>query len=198
MASSHSWLEITLCLCLFESGCGLYVPEKSLLHSNEIDANGRSREGKSESNIIANIRCEITKGLYRAVATGNVPWLAGWGTSISLNLTWDEQSNVSPSLVYSGPIALARAFTLNGNTGIAAHSTRQENITFTLENKTLLEEAILRQHISPELDCSSLENGVTVESDLKIDEFIFDKATIAGGRESRTGPIDYPQFSTFQ
>lgn len=46
-----------------------------------------SRQGKIESNIIANIRCEITRGLNRAVNTGNVPWLAGWGTSISLNLT---------------------------------------------------------------------------------------------------------------
>jgi hypothetical protein len=89
-------------------------------------------------------------------------------------------------------------FTLGSNAAGSAHATRQENITFTLENKTLLEEAMLRRTVSPTLDCSSLQTGVTVESDLKIDEFIFDKATIAGSREARTGPIDYPQFSTFQ
>jgi hypothetical protein len=198
LAKLSGWLGIALCSCSFQAGCGLYVPEKSLLHSNEVDAKGRSREGKAESNIVANIRCEITKGLYKALATGNVPWLAGWGTAISLNLSWEDQSNVSPGLVYSTPISAVNLFSLNTNASVSAHATRQENITFILENKTLFEEATLRRHVSPELDCSALQNGVTVESDLKIDEFIFDKATIAGGHEARTNPIDYPQFSTFQ
>jgi hypothetical protein len=184
-------------LCLALTACGLYAPEKDIFHPNDIDANNRSFEGKIESNIIANIRCEVTKGLYRALATGAVPWLAGWGTAISLNLTWDEQSNINPSLTYNTPIGAPNLFLLNAGASASAHATRQEAITFTLDNKTLLREAEMNAHVSG-LDCTLLENGVTVRSDLKIDEFIFDKATIAGGHEARTLPIGYPQFSTFQ
>lgn len=181
------------------TGCGLYVPQKDPLVQNDIDPrNGMSRQGKIESNIIANIRCEVTRGLYRAVSTGNVPWLTGWGTSISLNLTWEESSNVNPGVLYTTPIGGSDLFSAGGGVSGSAHSTRNEAITFTLENRTLLQEAMLTSHAQQGLDCSALEDGVTVSSDLKIDEFIYDKASIAGGREARTRPIQYPQFSTFQ
>jgi hypothetical protein len=186
-------------LSLVLTGCGLYVPQKDPLVPNDIDPrNGMSRQGKIESNIIANIRCEVTKGLYRAVSTGHVPWLVGWGTSISLNLTWEQTSNVNPGAVYTTPIGGADVFSLGTGISGSAHSTRNEAITFTLENKTLLREAMLTSHAQQGLDCSALEDGVTVSSDLKIDEFIYDKASIAAGREARTRPIEYPQFSTFQ
>ncbi|MEK9278599.1 MULTISPECIES: hypothetical protein [unclassified Bradyrhizobium] len=190
---------LLLCLLPVLSDCGLYVPQKDPLVQNDIDPrNGMSRQGKIESNIIANIRCEITRGLYRAVNTGNVPWLAGWGTSISLNLTWEETSNVNPGILYTTPIGGSDVFSAGGGVSGSAHSTRNEAITFTLENRELLREAMLTSHASQGLDCSALEDGVTVSSDLKIDEFIYDKASIAGGHEARTRPILYPQFSTFQ
>lgn len=186
-------------LSLALTGCGLYVPQKDPLVPNDIDPrNGMSRQGKIESNIIANIRCEVTKGLYRAVSTGNVPWLTTWGTSISLNLTWEQTSNVNPGAVYTTPIGGADVFSVGAGISGSAHSTRNEAITFTLENRTLLREAMLTSHAQQGLDCSALEDGVTVSSDLKIDEFIYDKASIAGGREARTRPIEYPQYSTFQ
>jgi hypothetical protein len=190
---------VVLSSLLILTGCGLYVPQKDPLVPNDIDPrNGMSRQGKIESNIIANIRCEITRGLYRAVSTGNVPWLTGWGTSISLNLTWEETSNVNPGVLYTTPIGGSDVFSASAGVSGSAHSTRNEAITFTLENKTLLREAMLTSHAQQGLDCSALEDGVTVSSDLKIDEFIYDKASIAGGREARTRPIEYPQFSTFQ
>lgn len=182
------------------SGCGLYVPEKDLLHPNDIDPrNGMSRQGKIESNIIANIRCEITKGVYRALATGNVPWLAGWGASVSLNLTWEEQGSVNPGINYTTPFGrLGETFTVAAGLSSSAKATRTEAITFTLENRVLLKEAMLTARTSTGLDCSLLEEGWTVQSNLKIDEFIYDKASVAGGHGARTRPIDYPQFSTFQ
>ena len=192
-------VAVVLFSSLTLTGCGLYVPEKDPLTTNDIDPrNGMSRQGKIESNIIANIRCEITKGLYRAVSTGNVPWLAGWGTSISLNLTWEEMSSVNPGILYTTPIGGSGVFSGSAGVSGSAHSTRNEAITFTLENKTLLQEAMLTSHSRQGLDCAAAEDGVTVSSDLKIDEFIYDKASIAGGNEARTGPIENPQFSTFQ
>lgn len=181
------------------AGCGLYVPYKDPLAENTIDPrNGMSRQGKIESNIIANIRCEITRGLFRALSTGKAPWLADWGTSVSLNLTWDEKSSVSPGVLYTSPIAPSGIFSASGGLSGSAHATRYEAITFTLANKTLLQEAILNVRAPQGLDCRSLEEGVTVQSDLRIDEFIYDKISIAGGSEATTGQIEKPPFSTFQ
>jgi len=182
------------------AGCGMFVPQKDPLHENDIDPQGRSRQGKIESNIIANIRCEVTKGLYRAVATGNTPWLVDWGTAISLNLTWEDQSSINPNISNTLPFGIneLRSFSLAAGLNGSAHATRNEAITFTLENKILLREAILQSRTRSGLNCRSLETGTTVESDLRIDEFIYDKATIAGGHEARTRTIQYPQFSTFQ
>ena len=185
-----------LCLPLL-SGCGLYAPRKDLLHDNAFEANGGTRQGNVESNIIANVRCEVIKGLFEAEATQKVPWIAGWGTSVSLNLTWDEQSNLSPGLTYSTPLNVGEIFTTGVGASASAHSTRQENITFTWDNKTLLEEGQLNYR-RPGLDCSDLANGVTVNSDLRIDEFILDKATIAGNGNAGNLGIQYPEFSVFQ
>ena len=47
--------------------------EKDPVVPNDIDVHSRSRHGKIESNIIANIRCELTRD--RALDTGHFPWL---------------------------------------------------------------------------------------------------------------------------
>jgi hypothetical protein len=185
--------SISLGLC----GCGLYVPQKDPLTENERDQYGMSRQGKIESNIIANIRCEVTNGLYQAYTSGKVPWIDKWGTSISLNLTWDDVSTVNPNLLFATPIG-SDLFSAGAGVSGSAHATRNEDITFTLDNKTLLKEAELNKRTQGVLDCSTLQGGVTVLSNLRIEEFIYDKATIAGGPEARTTRIEYPEFSTFQ
>ncbi|TIP25732.1 MAG: hypothetical protein E5X67_23345 [Mesorhizobium sp.] len=182
----------------FMAGCGLNVPQKELFYANVVDAQGRSRSGKFESNVIANIRCEITKGIYDAVNTGHIPWIAGYGTTVSLNLIWEESSNLSPGLTYSDPFGASKLFTLGAGLSSSEKATRNEAITFTLENAVLLEDALATRKARGSLDCSVLAPGARVESDLKIDEFIYDKATIAGGGVATTKTIDYPQFSVFQ
>jgi hypothetical protein len=47
--------------------------EKDPLVPDDIDVHRRSRQGKIESSIIANIRCELTRD--RALDTGHFPWL---------------------------------------------------------------------------------------------------------------------------
>ncbi|RVR13206.1 hypothetical protein [Sinorhizobium meliloti] len=179
------------------SGCGLVVPQKDPIRGNPTDARGRTRQGKMESNIIANVRCEVTKGLFEAVQTNHVPWLKGWGTKITLDLTWDELSNVNPSFSYAGPISTGKTFSLGTGLQLSARATRQEQITFTLDNSVLLLEAELTQRARGSLSCTALQDGTQVYSDLDIDGFILDKTTIAGGHEATTRTIEYPQFSTF-
>ncbi|MBP1861631.1 hypothetical protein [Rhizobium herbae] len=179
------------------SGCGLVVPQKAPLRGNPVDAQGRTRQGKMESNIIANVRCEVTKGLFEALMTNHVPWLKDWGTKITLDLSWDEVSNFNPGVSYTDPIGAGKTFTVGAGLQLSARATRQEQITFTLDNSVLLIEAGLTKDARGNLDCSSLQDGTQVYSDLDIDGFILDKTTIAGGHEATTRTIEYPQFSTF-
>ena len=180
-------------------GCGLYVPEKDPLHKDTVSADKQySRQGAVEANILANIRCEVTKGLFRAIATKKVPWLGAWGVTISLNLTWEEQSDIAAGLIYSDPLGGAKLFTLGGGLTGSARATRTEAMTLTWENEILIKEAILTHRNDPNLDCSVLQTGATVNSNLKIDEFIYDKAFIAGTPTARTRSIEYAPFSTFQ
>jgi hypothetical protein len=188
---------VALSLNFALSSCGLYVPEKDLFKENIVDDNGKSTQGNIESNIIANIRCELTKGLYKAVAEGHSPWLTTWGTTIALNLTWDETSSFNTGANYTKLTGTTNNFSLGAGLSASAKSTRAENITFTLENITLLKEAGLTAK-NPGLDCSAIEHGVTVRSNLKIDEFVYDKATIVADREARTRPAVYSPFSVFQ
>ncbi|MDR6667091.1 hypothetical protein J2X71_003349 [Rhizobium sp. 1399] len=140
----------------------------------------------------------MTNGLFRSVAAHDIPWLTNWGVTISLNLTWDEQSNMSPGLSYSDPIGASSLFSVGGGISGSAHATRAEAITLTWDNAVLLQEAIATHKKDPDLDCSITEKGVTVESNLKIDEFIYDKASIAATPTSTTRGSKYAPFSTFQ
>lgn len=179
--------------------CGLQVPDKDPLSTNDIRAdNGMSRQGIIESNIIANVRCEVTRGLYNAVTTGGVPWISEWGTSISLNLTWEESTAANAGLLHTTPIGGADVFSIGGGLSGSARATRNESVTMTLENRELINDAILNSRRKQGHDCSGLETGVTVSSNLKIDEFIYDKATIAVGGVGQTRSNRYPQFSNFQ
>ncbi|MGK9337339.1 hypothetical protein [Sinorhizobium meliloti] len=181
------------------TSCELYVPEKDPLSRNTTRSDTKYPfQGTVEANILANIRCEVTKGLFRAIATEKVPWLAAWGVTISLNLTWEERSDISSGLTYFNLFGGTKLFTLDGGLSGSAHATRTEAMTLTWENEILLKEAILTHRNDPNLDCSVLQTGATVNSNLRIDEFIYDKAFIAGTPTARTRSIEYAPFSTFQ
>ncbi len=197
MASFKAPILVPLAIGMLLSGCGLAVPQKDPTRGNPIDKYRRTRQGKVESNIIANIRCEVTKGLYEAKESQVMDWLNDWGTTITLDLTWEDQSSLDPGFSYAGPIGTGKTFSVGTGLSLSAHATREETITFTLDNSVLLQEAALTRNSAGKLDCKALEDGTPVQSDLDIDGFIRDKTTIAGGNEARTRSIDQPQFSTF-
>jgi hypothetical protein len=149
MSTSKSKFAIVVCLPLL-SACGLNVPEKSLLGSDTPDAHGISPQGAKENLIVSHIICEIEDGLYRAQSNLNVPWLSKWGTSVTLTLTWEDQSALNPSIAVLNPFEnIVKVFPKNGTITTAqsfgyglgasgsANATRVETIQFTYSNQIL-------------------------------------------------------------
>ena len=197
MQAAVGWAAVVLTLTL--SGCGTYTPLKDPLHPNDLNPEGLSREGRAEANIVSNIRCEIQRGLYNASRFREVGYLGTtWGTQVTLKLTWDEMSSLAPNFAYIDPIAAMQTFTIGAGVGASAHATRLETITFLFENHALLDDARTNVAKHLPLDCSKQASGISVESDLRIDEFIYDKATIAKANVATTEDPSQPQFSTFQ
>lgn len=180
-------------------GCGIYVPQKDPFRDDEPVAPGElSRQGKVESNIIANIRCEIRNGVYRALQLNTVPWLETWGATVTLKLIWDEMSGLNPGLSVLSPLPNAETFTLGLGASGSAHATRVETITFNLSNAELLADRrkIVQSGVLP--TCDVFQNGIMIRSDLRIDQFIYDKASITPAGEATTRSITDPQFTVFQ
>jgi hypothetical protein len=192
-------------------GCGLYVPDKDLLSNDTVPPGQPSPSGKYENRVVAHIRCEIRNGVWNALKLGsNVQWLADWGATVTLKMQVEEQSALNPSVSVlkvlhnvitpfstggnvTSPQAIAYGF---GATG-SANATRLETITFTYSNKELIDEAVQDLKQGP-LSCEKLEDGIMVQGDLKIGQFIYDKAVLAYiGEVSSRAPSVAP-YSTLQ
>lgn len=153
---------------------------------------------------------------------GNV--VDGWGTAVYLQLQVDEQSQFNPGVgvyapmhnayaVAAGPntlpltpaalasptiAAIPQYFNIGIGVGGSAHSTRLETIQYVKRNAVLLSD--VKGKSADDLSCESLpelHSHILIESDLKIDEFIYDKATIAYMANTNE-QIRWPPFNTFQ
>lgn len=211
MARIKNLHAVLICSAML-SACGTYVPSKDLLSRDSLisepsDANsGASTEGAIEANLVGNIRCEIQNGLYLASKVkyqnkNNVPYLAtSWGTQVTLKLTWDELSGFSPGLSFIHPMSSSQSKSIGVGAAATAHATRVETITFLYENWDLMQsQAADMAKLKGELpDCSVRETGTMIHSDLKIAEFIVDKATLASTGIATDEEAESPPFSTFQ
>lgn len=177
------------------SSCGTYVPEK-LLVTNAEDANGMF-----ESVIVNNVKCELRLGVRRVLVTfpqggryNDVSWLAGWGALVTLKITVDEKSSLSPGVSFVGTNFSAPV----GATG-GAGATRIETIAFSYSFADLLaEDALLRKNNFNADDCSLNEKGILIESNLKIGDFIRDKMIVAANPGAVQGKTPgAPPFSVF-
>lgn len=152
-----------------------------------------------EANLVGNIRCEVQNAIYEVDKLGKAPYLGTtWGTQITLKLTWDELSGLSPTLSFINPMSAMQSFSLGIGGSATAHATRLETVTFLFENRALLAAAKLNRMKGVNQDCSQRERGIMIDSDLRIGEFIYDKATLAATSVATTVDPSKPQFSTFQ
>jgi hypothetical protein len=164
------------------SGCGFFVPEK------EIFPQGKYDQGNFESTIVKNIKCELHRGVQTALdELGESPrsrFLKDWGAQVQLKITADEMSGLTPGATLTTPLENSvKVFPVGGNVvspqsvslglGLSgtAHATRVETISFTYSFQDLLAEG----RRGP----CNYENGVMIQSDLKIGQFIYDKMLIA-------------------
>lgn len=201
---------VVLLIALGLPGCGLFTPEKNPLVNDDVDPPQASPDGIFEQGVVTHIRCEIRLGLWKAIHLPNVQWLQSYGTTVTIKLTFEDQSALAPGVSLTTPlensihpfpvggnVTSPQSFTLGMGASGTANATRVETITFTLANKELLQEA--KEDIRNGHETCAYQHGVAVQSDLKIGQFIYDKAVIAGAAaEATTQSVTTPPYSQFQ
>jgi hypothetical protein len=186
MGKARSGL-VALVLACGVSACGLYTPDKDPFTSDApISPDYKySRQGGYESGLVDHVTCEITKALVQATSKWkSLPWLEDkWGTVVTLSITVEDQTGLSPGISILQPLRnvvfpfptggnvispQSFSFSLGGTASVNA--LRTETIQFTIKNKDAIHHA----------KCGNTGFGVLIDGDLKIGEFIFDKAEVAG------------------
>lgn len=182
------------------SACGLYVPDKGLLPES-------NREARAiyEEKLIRHINCEIKTAITHVYTTKNVPWIREWGTAITVLITTQDQSGINPTIALLSPMANAisvfptggnvvtpRSTTIGLGGAFSANATRSETIQFTYLNSDLIRET------KPGETCEDLQGGLAIDGNLKIADFIYDKAFIADlGNAQGHAPRSWPIYNTF-
>jgi hypothetical protein len=177
-----------LVLPTFLISCGTYTPDKDPFSSNAVVQDGpdkgASRQGLYENDIVVHVLCEIGEGLRLAQGLHISRLTEEWGTTVTQSITVGDQTGLAPGITAVTPLA-NRVFTFptGGNVtspqsfswslgGTAsANSLRTEMIQYTFRNKDILKNTnpgCLRDNTK----------GVMIDGDLKIREFIYDKAQI--------------------
>ena len=131
-----------------------------------------------------------------------LPVNLGWGASVTLKIQVQDQSGINPGVSLTTPlqnsiktypvggnVTSPQSFSLGLGLSESATATRVETISYTY---------VFTELINDVESCKQFEPGVMIESDLKIEQFITDKATAAKPGEAATGNPNFPPYSTFQ
>jgi hypothetical protein len=169
------------------AACGLYTPDKDPFTSDApVPPDHKfSRQGSYESGLVDHVTCEVSRGLAETVKQWPGVSALGlgtdWGTAVTLSMTVEDQTGVSPGITFLQPLRnvvfpfatggnvtspQSFSFSLGGTASVNA--LRTEIIQYTFKNK----DAIKFQK------CGDTGSGVLIDGDLKIREFLFDKAQI--------------------
>ncbi|MEH2548682.1 hypothetical protein V1283_005327 [Bradyrhizobium sp. AZCC 2262] len=174
MRGEAGW-AVGLSVAFLLGGCGLYTPLKSEIRSDvPVPAqNGRSsytEQGRYENQIVVHVMCELAYGLLAARrAFSDLHWLDDWGTAVTLTITAQDQGAINPGVSFTP----SQTFSIGLSASAAATATRTETIQYTYLNADLINSA-------SEKECGDeFGRGPQIEGDLKIREFLFDKALIA-------------------
>lgn len=175
------------------AGCGFVVPEMQSFYKANYH-----QEGIDESNLVGNIKCQLHYAIqdvfdedensknqrlsYPLAST----WLKDWGAQVNLKIAVDEKSNVSPGAILTtpmqnvvttfpsgGPVTSPQSFGMGLGGALSGDATRTETIGFYYLFSDLQKEGRITKESCAE------ENGLLIDSDLKIDQFMENKVLIA-------------------
>ena len=204
MGASMSAIRIFVACALAAalSGCGVFTPEKGLLANDDVDPPNPSPQGEFEANVVRHIECELSVGVWKAMHQNHADkvlyWLKRYGAIVTLKLVVEDQSALSPNASFLTPLANMQSFMLGLGGSGTANATRTETIQFMFADGELYNDAI--QNVRAGLtDCQGWQKGVLIESNLKIGQFIYDKAFAAStlvlrDRVATTAPFSQLQF----
>ena len=172
MSTQRSILLAILSMSL--GGCGFFTPEMQTFWER------RDQQKEFENLIVNNVKCEIRNGVYAAEQMlrtskqypGNdIGWLEQQGATVTLKLAVDEKSSLNPGVSYADHVFSAGIGTAN-----SADATRTEIVAFTYSFHDLLHEKGVEKYLGK--PCED-ENGLFIQSNLKIQDFIVNKVFLA-------------------
>jgi hypothetical protein len=129
------------------------------------------------------VTCEISKALADTVKQWpGIPHLGSdWGTAVTLSMTVEDQTGLSPGVTFiqpfhnvifpfptGGNVTSPQSFSFSLGGTASANALRSEMIQYTFKNSDAIKYS----------NCGNTGAGVLIDGDLKIREFIFDKAQI--------------------
>jgi len=183
------------------AGCGLYTPDKDPFKGETPTSQAPIPEQASyENRIVNHVTCEIVEGLLQAESL-NLPWPNAWGVTVTQSITAEDQSGLAPGITLMHPLQNAvftfpaggnivspQSLTFSLGATASANALRTETIQYTFANRDLLQYGTV---------CGNLQrSGVFIDGDLKIREFIYDKAAIAAS-DNATIVGGRPAFNTW-
>jgi hypothetical protein len=128
------------------------------------------------------VNCEIARALDQTRQRLHLPlWLDHWGTAVTLTITVEDQTGLSPGISLikplqniiipfstGGNVMSPQSFSLSIGGTASVNALRTETIQYTIKNDDLLKLST----------CANVGSGVLIDGDLKIREFIYDNAQV--------------------
>ena len=198
---------ITSCVAAsFLTGCGLAVPDMQEFPHVKDD------EKFEEAKLVGQIKCEIQTGIQGAIAylrsqgateDGNsIEWLKNALVKVTLNLAVDDKAGLTPGLTltkpmenaisyfkYYGNVTTQQSFSTMLGLQVSADATRSKSIGYTYKVAEML------KHPLPDNFTCEHASPVLIYSDLKIADFIINKAYIAYAPGLVFGQFPFTTFS---
>lgn len=153
-------------------GCGLRVPDLQ-------DFPFTPQDGQLMiQSIVTSVHCEIANAVKFVIERDlelsrkyhqkrYAEWLETWGVQVSLTLTMDERTSVSPSAVWLPPSPANSVFTLGGGATLTANATRTDTLNFFYTVRDLYSRGYCQTGVQMGNAPSPL-----VRSDLKLREWL--------------------------
>jgi hypothetical protein len=177
--------SLALAVACALAACGLYTPDKDPFTSDAPVGPDQkhTRQGSYESGIVDHITCEVSQALAQAADKYSLPWLyKDWGTAVTLSITVEDQTGLSPGISSLQPLNNVLFPFATGGTVVSPQSSslsiggtasvnglRTEIIQYTVRNRDAIAHS----------NCGNVGEGILIDGDLKIREFVFDKVQIA-------------------